>query len=327
MTVLNVTGLKEGAKIAEPEADGTFSKSRGGTEQMMEGLKMRLPSDLLDQFHIICSRVRWTDKNRPNILWLHDTHDDPESQHLKDDKLRKRFKKLVFVSHYQQMTYNLGLGVPYHDGIVLQNAIEPIEDHEKPDTTECVNLIYHTTPHRGLELLIPVFEHLVNIQKNNIHLDVFSSFEIYGWGQRDEQYKAVLDKCKSHPNITYHGYQPNNVIREALKKAHIYAYPNIWPETSGISVIEAMSAGCQIVCPNFAALPETTANFAMMYNWDEDVNRHANLFANVLNTAINIQQDQGVKNKLEFQKQYTDNFYNWNLRANQWYGFLKGLEK
>ena len=137
----------------------------------------------------------------------------------------------------------------------------------------------------------------------------------------------MLDKCKSHPNITYHGYQPNNVIREALKKAHIYAYPNIWPETSGISVIEAMSAGCQIVCPNFAALPETTANFAMMYNWDEDVNRHANLFANVLNTAINIQQDQGVKNKLEFQKQYTDNFYNWNLRANQWYGFLKGLEK
>jgi len=323
VTKLNVTGLKQAAKVAEPTKDGTFAESRGGTELMMEGLKMRVPSDLLDQFHIICSRVRWTDIHRPNILWLHDTWDDPESQHLKDEEKRKRFKKLVFVSHYQQMTYNLGLGVPYSDGIVLQNAIEPIEDHEKPK--DCVNLIYHTTPHRGLELLVPVFEHLAKIH-NNIHLDVYSSFKIYGWEQRDKAYEKIFDKCLEHPQITYHGYQPNTVIREALKKAHIYAYPNIWPETSGISVIEAMSAGCHVVCPNFAALPETTANFALMYGWDEDVNRHANIFANVLNTAININHDPNVQAKLRFQKQYTDNFYNWERRASQWVSFLKGLK-
>ncbi len=132
MTVLNVTGLKEEA-VVQPGEDGTYAESRGGTEMMMEGLKARLDSELLEKFNIICSRVRKIDLNKPNILWLHDTWDDPESQHLKEEENLKKFMKLVFVSNYQQQTFNMGLGVPYSAGIVLQNAIEPIEVHEKPD--------------------------------------------------------------------------------------------------------------------------------------------------------------------------------------------------
>ena len=33
---------------------------------------------------------------------------------------------------------------------------------------------------------------------NNIELDVYSSFKIYGWEERDEQYKEVFDFCKQH---------------------------------------------------------------------------------------------------------------------------------
>jgi len=297
----------------------------------MEGLKARVDEELLNKFNIICSRVRKVDPDKPNILWLHDTWDDPESQHLKEEKNLKQFTKLVFVSNYQQHTFNMGLGVPYGRGVVLQNAIVPIEPHEKPDQDECLNLIYHTTPHRGLDILVPVFDFLVkHLEKNNgrkIHLDVYSSFKIYGWAQRDEQHAAAITACKEHPNITYHGFQPNPVIREALKKAHIYAYPNIWPETSGISVLEAMSAGCQVVCPNFAALPETTANFAMMYNFEESGDKHANIFANVLLQAINTYGADPVIEKLNFQAQYTNNFYNWDFRAAQWKGFLQSMEK
>ena len=329
MTVLNVTGLKE-ESVVQPGEDGTYAESRGGTEMMMDGLKARVDSELLEKFNIICSRFRKIDLNKPNILWLHDTWDDPESQHLKEEENLKKFMKLVFVSNYQQQTFNMGLGVPYSAGIVLQNAIEPIEVHEKPDPNECINLIYHTTPHRGLDILAPVFEFLVKHQEENngrkMHLDVYSSFKIYGWEQRDQQHAEAIDKCKEHPNITYHGYQANPVIREALKKAHIYAYPNIWPETSGISVLEAMSAGCQIVCSNFAALPETTANFAAMYNFEEDANKPANVFANMLLQAINMYGNEVVHDKLNFQAQYVNNFYNWDFRAAQWKGFLQSME-
>lgn len=327
MTKLNVIGLKEEAERFGPAPDGTYSHigSQGGTELMMKGLRERIDPELLDKFNIICSRVR--DENissdKKNILWMHDTWDDPESQHLKKESSRKRFAKIVFVSNYQQATFNIGLGVPYHDSIVMQNAIVPVPEYEKPKDN-IIRLIYHTTPHRGLELLIPVFEH-INERVPNLHLDVFSSFKAYGWEQRDEPYKALFERCHKHPNITYHGFQPNAIIRNALQNAHIYAYPNIWPETSAISVIEAMSAGCTVVTSNYSALPETCANFATMYNFDEDVNTHANIFANALYSAINVYWNENNQNKLRFQKTYTDNFYNWDLRAMQWTQLLKSM--
>jgi UDP-glucose:(glucosyl)LPS alpha-1,2-glucosyltransferase len=327
MTVLNVSGLKDSAKSLGPGADGTYAHigARGGTEMMMDGLRRYVDPQLLSEFNIICSRVRDLHPTKKNILWLHDTWDDPESEHLADDDSRKRFAKLVFVSNYQQATYNIGRGVPHSDGVVLQNAIDPIPEHKK-SRDKIIRLIYHTTPHRGLEILVPVVEHLAKANYP-IHLDVYSSFNIYGWGQRDEPYREIFKRIEEHPNMTYHGFQPNDIVRDALQKAHIYAYPNIWPETSAISVIEAMSAGCNIVCPNFAALPETTANFAVMYPFIEDYNDHANRFASVLAEVINGYWDEGNQNKLRFQKIYADNFYGWALRSRQWTSFLNSLRE
>jgi len=326
MTKLKIIGLKESAVASiDPASNGTYEHigSQGGTEQMVAGLKQRIPKELLDKFNIICSRVREVDSSKRNILWLHDTFDDPESEHLKDKKSLDRFEKLVFVSNYQQCTYNLGLGVPYDKGIVLQNAIVPIELHDKPKGV--INIIYHTTPHRGLELLIPTVEFLSD-KGYDFHLDVYSSFNIYGWPARDEPYKELFERCRNHPKITYHGFQPNSVIREALKKAHIYAYPSIWPETSGISVIEAMSAGCSVVCPTLAALPETCANFGIMYPWTEDNNKHANRFAGLLAMVIRGYWEEHNQARLGFQKNYFNNFYNWDYRSAQWRDFLNSLD-
>ena len=327
MTKLNITGLKESSVASiDPASNGTYEHigSQGGTEQMIAGLKQRVPAELLNKFNLICSRVREVDPTKRNILWLHDTWDDPESQHLKKPDSLKRFEKLVFVSNYQQSTYNIGLDVPYSKGVVLQNAIVPIEKHEKPKGK--INIIYHTTPHRGLEILIPICDFLAN-KGVDFHLDVYSSFGIYGWPARDEPYLPLFERIKNHPNMTYHGWQPNDVIREALKKAHIYAYPSIWPETSGISVIEAMSAGCNIICPNLAALPETCANFAVMYNWTEDNNHHANMFAGILNMVIDQYWADFNQSRLQYQKMYTDTFYNWDMRAKQWIDFLESLDR
>ena len=106
--------------------DGTYHESFGGTELMSKALTERLPSDLLEKFNIIKSRVRTVSEDKPNILWLHDLWNDPENEHLKDAELRKRFARLVFVSHFQMNTYQLALGVPFSQSFVLKNAIEPI---------------------------------------------------------------------------------------------------------------------------------------------------------------------------------------------------------
>jgi len=312
-------------EVIGPTEDGTYSEANGGTEMMSRGLVERIDPELLEQFNIIKSRVRHVDDQKKNVLWLHDTWDDPESQHLRSKESRSRFDKLVFVSNYQFQTYHITHGVPYAESIVLKNAIEPIEFKVKPK--DQIRLIYHTTPHRGLQLLVPVMEELAKIHGDKIHLDIYSSFEAYGWKERDEPYLDLFERARQHPNMTYHGYQPNHVVRKALQEAHIFAYPNIWPETSCIAAIEAMSAGCEIVCPNHAALPETLAGFGTMYQFSEDMNYHANVFANVLHQAIGRHYDEDNQKKLMFQKNYIDNFYNWDVRAAEWTGMLRGLSK
>jgi len=309
-----------------PSEDGTYKGAMGGTEMMDLALKERVDQKMLDQFNIIKSRVRKVDEDKPNILWLHDLWNDPESQHLKDPEQRKRFSKLVFVSNWQLYSYHLALGVPYSESVVIQNAIEPIPFRGKDK--DKIRLIYHTTPHRGLEILVPVFVKLAEHFGDQIELDVFSSFEAYGWKERDKPYEQLFEVCKKHPQINYHGYQPNAVIRKALEKAHIFAYPSVWQETSCIAAIEALSAGVKVVCPNFAALPETTGGFATMYQWHEDMNEHAHRFMHVLGQTIQtfIDADVDIINKeMQYQKAWADGLYDWDVRKHEWTGLLSAI--
>jgi UDP-glucose:(glucosyl)LPS alpha-1,2-glucosyltransferase len=308
-----------------PSEDGTYTQAMGGTELMNKALVERVDSALLDEFHIIKSRVRKVDTNKKNILWLHDLWADPEAKHLSDPESRKRFTKLVFVSNWQLSTYNMGLGVPYAESTVLRNAIEPIavDWNEKPD--DVINIIYHTTPHRGLDIVYAAVEKLAEMYGNKIHLDVFSSFKAYGWEERDQPYLQLFDNIRNHPQMTYHGFQPNDTVREYLQKAHIFAYPSTWQETSCIAAIEAMSAGCEVVCSNLAALPETTGHWADMYDFNEDIQQHANVFVNRLYGAIERRRDDNMQKKLVLQKNWVDNYYNWDLRAAEWTNLLTSL--
>ena len=89
----------------------------------------------------------------------------------------------------------MGLGVPYDKSLVLKNAIDPMDPKliDKPDPKEQVRLIYHTTPHRGLELLVPIMDWIEEqLPEVNWHLDVYSSFGIYGWEDRDKPYEGLF---------------------------------------------------------------------------------------------------------------------------------------
>ena len=298
----------------------------GGTELMQNRLYKEMPKQLIDQFQIICSRPRKLKKDKKKILWCHDLAQDPEVAHLKDGG-HEKYDKLVFVSHWQMNDYMAHLGIPHSSGYVLQNAIDPIEEHEKP--TDEINLVYFSTPHRGLDILVPVFETMKNEHfkhiKKPINLHVYSSFALYGWPERDEQHKALLDKCKNTEGIIYHGSVPNDEMRENLKKMHILAYPCVWPETSCIVLMEAMSAKLLCVHSSFAGLPETAANWTMMYPVHEVANDHAQIFAQNLFNAVSLLDDDALQQRLHMQKQYADAFYNWDVRAMQWKSFLQGL--
>lgn len=296
-------------------------KSRGGSELMAERLEKRIDPELLKHFQIHVSRVGQVDSSKIQLLQLQDLPGDPASDHLKNGGFNK-FEKLIFVSNWQMQNYIQYYGIPWYKCVVLTNAIEPITFEEKP--SDRVNIIYHTTPHRGLELLVPAFNQLSK-EFPDVHLDVYSSFSIYGWDDRDKPYEQLFQAIKDNKQATYHGAKPNEEVREALKKAHIFAYPNIWMETSCMALMEAMSAGCVCVHPNYGALYETAGQYTWMYQWQDNKQDHLNMFYSILKGAVQTvkESDETLNHALRAQASYADRFYNVDIKAQAWTSLLK----
>jgi glycosyltransferase involved in cell wall biosynthesis len=302
--------------------------SKGGTELLQERLYGGdIPRELLEKIQIVFSRARDLDPDKKKIYYCHDLPEDPESSRLSDPMYRKKFDKFVFVSNWQMEKYNEVRGVEYNRSTVVKNSIVPI-DTTKRTKSDKIRLIYHTTPHRGLQLLVPAFIELCK-RHDDITLDVYSSFKIYGWEQRDEQYQELFDICRNHPNIKYHGTVSNDEIREALLSADIFAYPSIWKETSCLSLIEAMSAGLLCIHPNLAALSETSMGLTWMYQWNEDANAHAGGFMQVLHQGIEVMRNQreAIEADLKLQKIQVDRVHGWNNKANEWKALLESITK
>jgi glycosyltransferase involved in cell wall biosynthesis len=226
------------------------------------------------------------------------------------------------VSNWQMQGYINYYNIPWSKCEVIENSIEPIRSDSLHYGSNIINLVYTSTPHRGLHILYAAFDALAK-KHENIHLDVFSSFKLYGWERRDEQYRELFNLLEAHPKITNNGTVPNEEIRKHLgRSSDIFVYPSIWPETSCLCLIEAMSAGLMCVHSNYGALPDTAAGFTYMYQFDEDENRHATKLYNILDSAIPFVNDKDVINKRKFAKMYADNRFHSGLSAQKWTSLL-----
>ena len=233
--------------------------AKGGTEMMRDRFLKMIEHSLYENVAIHFSRPQ---KYHPetNIFYAHDL---PDNDFLRQPK----FDKYVFVSNYQRDKFMChSRHVNHINSFVIENAIEEQNPEENKNDDVC-RLIYHTTPHRGLEHLVECFYKLYDEFGNKIHLDVFSSFEIYGWFN-EQKWIDLFEKIKSHPGMTYHGYKSNEEVTNFLgQKAHLFAYPSIWEETSCIAMIEALANKCFVIHPTYGALTETGMNLdlAMPY--------------------------------------------------------------
>ena len=299
--------------------------SKGGTEMMRKRVLDNVNSELLSNVAIHFSRPREIPTDVKNIMYCHDLAEDPENNILKDGGW-ETFDHFVFVSQWQRDQYITYYGLPYSKCTVIPNAVE--KEFSAPENMSHegkVRFIYHTTPHRGLELLYPIFDELSKHHKN-IHLDVYSSFAIYGWAQRDDPYVGLFTEIHNHPNMTYHGSVPNSDIISALEQADVFLYPNIWKETSCIALIEAIKCGVLCIHPNYGALTEVSGGQTLMYDYSEDNNANANAAYSIADQVLNTQKEDN-----EFLKRFTTTdraFLSKNsipIFANSWNKLLKEL--
>jgi glycosyltransferase involved in cell wall biosynthesis len=298
----------------------------GGTELMTHRLIQYVNADALKGCQIHLSRVTTgLDPAKKQFLYLHDLHNDPACDHL--SLSADRWDAIIFVSHWQrQQFHNKFTNLDWNKTHVINNAIEPLKMTTTTDGP--IRLIYTSTPHRGLGLLFEVFKH---ISKHfDVRLDVFSSFKLYGWEERDKPFQKLFDELKNHEHITYHGSKSNDEVREALESADIFAYPSIWPETSCLCLIEAMSAGLTCVHSSLAALPETSKGITWQYDFTDDMQTHANRFFNKLYTVCSLYDTNGrefMRTNGYYGKQIVDSIHNMNKFKQSWETLLQTTKK
>ena len=302
-----------------------FSESRGGSESQLRLLFKYVPDEYFKNINLILNNTdeRLIDDKRINILWVHHFTNQKEVQNLKNKNYIDKIDYLIFNSNWNFEQHKLKFNVPQKKSIVIKNAIENIQSAEKPK--DKINLIYHTTPWRGLNVLIGAYKKL-NIK--DVELNICSSTMVYGkkfHSNFEPKFKHIIDECKKLKNAKYHGFVEHTNLIKLLQKMHIFSYPSIWPETSCIAAMEAMAAGCEVVTTNLGALKETCSPYGKFVNFNNNLYILEKTFLESLEESIKSFWSDENQKKLDKQKEEINKLYSWDIRKNEWINFLKKI--
>jgi glycosyltransferase involved in cell wall biosynthesis len=299
------------------------ARSTGGTELSIAEFEKYVDPVQLSRFQVIPSRFRGLQEGLIPVYWVHDTENDPEMHHLADGGWQK-FASIVFVSNWQMQRFVDRYQIPWSRCAVLPNAIEPVERVERDWSADrTIKFIYHTTPHRGLNVLYGAFQFLS--EKYDVHLDVYSSFSIYGAPQQDAPFEPLFDHMRNNPKVTVHGAQPLPVIREALRRADVFLYPSTWPETGCRALIEAMCHGLMCIHSNYGCLYETGASETWCYQFHEDQRKHADRAAAYAAAFLERRKDPNLGAALAAMSARQMQRFSWEVRGAEWSKHLESI--
>ena len=305
----------------------SFNDSFGGSENQLRLLLKYLPDESFKNINLILNNANHDliEKDKINILWMHHFVNQKEAQNLSSKDFVQKLDYIVFNSNWNSENHIYQFKIPKNKSVVVKNAIEKIDVEEKPK--DKINLIYHTTPWRGLALLLKVFK---NLNLKNVELNVCSSTIIYGKkfdSVLGKTYESIFNECKNTKNVNYFGFLDNKKIIQMLKKMHIFSYPSIWPETSCIAAIESMAAGCEVVTTNLGALSETCSSFGTFVNFDRDFDNLEKKYGEVLLNSIKNFWSNENQDKLKLQSEKINATYSWNVRSVEWKSFFDEARK
>ena len=305
----------------------SFNESFGGSENQLRFLLKYLSDENFKDINLILNNTSHDliEKDKINVLWMHHFVNQKEAQNLGSKDYIKKIDWIIFNSNWNFEKYVYQFKIPENKSLVIRNAIEKIDFQEKPK--DKINLIYHTTPWRGLENLIKIFKKL---SLENVELNVCSSTIIYGKKFNSgigNIYEKLFEECKKTKNINYYGYLENNKIIDLLKQTHIFTYPSIWPETSCISAIEAMAAGCEVLTTNLGALYETCSPFSNFVGFDRDFRNLEKKYTEALLKSIKDYWSEENQNKLKLQRETINLTYSWEFRSKEWESFFRRARK
>jgi glycosyltransferase involved in cell wall biosynthesis len=268
----------------------------------------------------------------PMALWSQHATDQAAVKALASVEERLTWDRFFLVSQWQAESYAASFGIRPERITVLRNAVSPAFQalaRRRPAFFRSGAppvLAYTSTPFRGLAALLTAFP-AIRTEVPDCRLRVYSSMGVYQVAHSDDDFRVLYDLARALPGAEYVGSLPQTALAAALAETDILAYPNTFAETSCISVMEAMAAGCLVVTSNLGALPETTAGFGILMEPRTDVVAVAREFAKVLVGVIRMARERPdhFEDGLRRQQEFARSAYSWPARAQEWEQALEQL--
>ncbi len=259
------------------------------------------------------------------ILWSGDAVDQPVlGDYLKsNDDVRQNIDYIFCKSRWQAWTFMNHFNWPENKIFVTRNAVWP--EHFPKEFIEPSDnrLVYTSTPFRGLELLLKLFPKIKS-QVPDSELHLFSSWQVYQHSKKaDEKKYGYIYKLAEQPGVIMHGSVGQKNLAVELAKCRLLAYPNTFHETSCLSVMEALAAGCAVVTSWLAALPETVGPGGALISGipgSDDYN------AAFVENCVRFLKDRAFWRKTATAgREWILNHFTWDKVAKEWTGQINKL--
>lgn len=273
------------------------------------------------------------------VLWLHDTFcmgDEDMQVLLADGFIDKVFTLTDWHSNYISNGIHLDKDNLRHpgfmknkmfytrNGAINRNPYVSLEDKDE------MLFVYNSSITKGMVPLIEEVWPLVIKKYPEAKLKVIGGYYSFKDDSEDsfeKRFHDLKEKNDGKNNVLFTGIISQQEISDILKEATYFLYPNIYPETFGISVTEAILNNVIPITCNFGGLEEIAINdvsYNIEFNYDLDSGQLDRMFMEIVKAV----EDPFLRrNKQQKCDEYKP-FLGWDVVALQWKNhFFKVLDK
>ncbi|MFH1077830.1 MAG: glycosyltransferase family 1 protein [Patescibacteria group bacterium] len=137
------------------------------------------------------------------------------------------------------------------EGMGRRNMFPP-NPPRQPASSNYLLYVGSAYPHKGLDLLIEAWPRL-ELEHPDLHLKIAGSEDVFMRRMRDTVRDAKLSR------VEFLGYVRDEELLKLYREALALVFPSRF-EGFGLPPLEAIQAGCPVVCSDAAALPEVLGN-------------------------------------------------------------------
>jgi glycosyltransferase involved in cell wall biosynthesis len=204
---------------------------------------------------------------RSCFLWTGDSHTSPSHLGIGDRRIATTLTGLWCVSSWHAQTLCEASGFPESKTWVVRNGFAK-ELFSGSEIRNRKRLIYSSTPFRGLALLPEIFPRIRKVHQD-AELHIFSGMKVYeesgtSFDEIQREFAPVFKALGCTPGCYLHGNVTQDTLAREFMRSGILAYPNTFDETSCITAIEAIAAGCVPITSHRGALPETVGDAGIL---------------------------------------------------------------